>query len=138
MRKTISFSSLSPPSLSFIWIFYLFVHKLSICLYIVDCILRLLDDRYILILGLCERVKDQDKALLERTLPVLQQRLHKTGAALTDCSMVSERIQEWQVLFYQYGMAFSLWGFFLLLYMRWYTKSVWSVNKITLRMKTNF
>lgn len=85
---------------------------------VVDCILRLLDDRYILILGLCERVKDQDKALLERTLPVLQQRLHKTGAALTDCSMVSERIQEWQVLFYQYGMAFSLWGFFLLLYMR--------------------
>uniref|UniRef100_K1QU28 HAUS augmin-like complex subunit 5 n=1 Tax=Magallana gigas TaxID=29159 RepID=K1QU28_MAGGI len=49
------------------------------------------------IAGLCERVKDQDKALLERTLPVLQQRLHKTGAALTDCSMVSERIQEWQV-----------------------------------------
>lgn len=47
------------------------------------------------IAGLCERVKDQDKALLERTLPVLQQRLHKTGAALTDCSMVSERIQEW-------------------------------------------
>lgn len=99
---------------------YLFVNKLStcICLYVVDCILRLLDDRYILILGLCERVKDQDKALLERTLPVLQQRLHKTGAALTDCSMVSERIQEWQVLFYQYGRAFSLWGFFLLQYMR--------------------
>nr|XP_022321590.1 AUGMIN subunit 5-like [Crassostrea virginica]XP_022321591.1 AUGMIN subunit 5-like [Crassostrea virginica]XP_022321592.1 AUGMIN subunit 5-like [Crassostrea virginica] len=47
------------------------------------------------ITGLCERVKEQDRALLERTLPVLQQRLHKTGAALTDCGLVSERLQEW-------------------------------------------
>ncbi|XP_056012631.1 uncharacterized protein LOC125679212 [Ostrea edulis] len=44
---------------------------------------------------LCERVKEQDKSLLERTLPVLQQRLHKTGAALTDCNSLSERLQEW-------------------------------------------
>ena len=48
-------------------------------------------------IGLCERVKEQDTALLERTLPVLQQRLHKTGAALTDCGLVSERLQEWFV-----------------------------------------
>ncbi|XP_062611958.1 uncharacterized protein LOC134273756 [Saccostrea cucullata] len=47
------------------------------------------------IADLCERVREQDKALLERSLPVLQQRLHRTGAALTDCHTVSERLQEW-------------------------------------------
>lgn len=103
-----------------------------ICLYTIDCILRVLGEGYNLIVGLCERVKEQDKALLERTLPVLQQRLHKTGAALTDCSMVSERIQEWQVLFYYRSTR----GHFQLGIFSSFINEI--INKISLKCKQNY
>lgn len=49
------------------------------------------------LLDLCKRVHEHDQELLDKMLPLLNQRINCTGKALADCVQVKDTINQWFV-----------------------------------------
>ena len=57
---------------------------------------------------LCEAVREQDEKQLQKSLPLLQNKLSKTAGAISDCLHTKDVAQAWYALINCYWMIFNM------------------------------